>query len=625
MKCHALAGLLVTSMFLTGCSRIEEAAMPIPAKVNAAHPPSPDVRLAQERLFTLLTDDAAATQRTQALVDTRMDLRALNCAKNTSIGRLDSVSDVRSRLSDASCFQEQDRDLQQFFGIRTIGVLLAKPALRPLVAAGPMTVLPKGQLSSITSGTLARDAGVGLLLDGRGAAAIVELPGAKQIAQLPRGSAISDHDAKLSPNGHVVAIRQTLGETIFFEAATGSRIWSVDRKGAPRLLAWLPEVDSFLLAGIDETVMLADGLEGSMEPHPLALRHTSYAAHLPGESPRVLMGTARELNLVEHVRAEQGVRASMVKQYNIGEARGITSGHPVPMRSGRMVVYASNRDIGWLDLESGAAGTWRTSPKFGIPFAKLDENRLAFIGFESGGQSSPWAFDLAAQTVAPIDANSSQGSIVDLGDRIGMLRRANNAWFGDEVTTGESQPLDKVMADYELQRELEKLATQSRLQELQAAEHRSSDDALRVRALPSAAIPGLAGVPADAQVHVIGVYEGRSPTAARNRQAPGQVRVLARPSNRPVVLVLASYESVNWTVINTGARISAILLSGYEPSTVVGHGSAPILRIGSAYAYSPGGEGYGSLRSAIARYTGAREVRSFQGNYTGSEFSVGGH
>lgn len=102
------------------------------------------------------------------------------------------------------------------------------------------------------------------------------------------------------------------------------------------------------------------------------------------------------------------------------------------------------------------------------------------------------------------------------------------------------------------------------------------------------------------------------------------MRVLVRPSARPVVLVLSSYEPVNWMVVNAGAQISAVLLSGYQLSAVTGIGPAPLRRIGSAYAYSPGSVEFTNLRQAVTQYTGPREIRSFQGSYSGTEFSVGG-
>ena len=126
-------------------------------------------------------------------------------------------------------------------------------------------------------------------------------------------------------------------------------------------------------------------------------------------------------------------------------------------------------------------------------------------------------------------------------------------------------------------------------------------------------------------MHAIGVYEdkGRSGPSADGRNKR-DVRVVTRGSGRPIVLVLASYEPVNWILTNGGANVSAVRLSGYHPSIVAGAGTAPVLRIGSAYAYSAGGADYQNLRQAVARYTGSPEIHSFQGSYAGSEFQVSG-
>lgn len=59
------------------------------------------------------------------------------------------------------------------------------------------------------------------------------------------------------------------------------------------------------------------------------------------------------------------------------------------------------RDIGWLDLDSGASDIWRTSPTFGIPFAKLDETHIMFDRNEAM-RLRPTSFDIVQETVAPI-------------------------------------------------------------------------------------------------------------------------------------------------------------------------------------------------------------------------------
>jgi hypothetical protein len=619
-------GVVAFCVAAAGCSRVEQAAMPVDAKVNAAYPVSPEAKLAQERLLALLAGDAKAIDNMKAQSESLMTLRALSCSKNMRIGRFDSVAAVKQLPMDTTCFQQHDTELLRFYGIRIIGALLSKPPLRALEPAGPITALPKGKLSHISTGAMARDAAVGVLFDGTGAGVVVKMPGATPIAQLPQVGSVSQPGTYVSPNGRVVVLNPSGQGPVFIEAETGHRIWNLESRGGPRLLSWLPEVDGFIISGVDGNAMLADGLTGSFEPHPLSIRNSAYAAHIPGAPARLLMGTAREFVLVEHTRSEHGIRASTVKQYTITNGPGVTSGHPVPMRSGQMVVYASMRDIGWLDLNSGASGTWRSSPRFGIPFAKLDESRIMFDSSDPGGMSlTPWSFDITNETVAPIDLGGSRGLIVDIGDRVGFLRRGNEAWFGDKVTTGEAQPLDKAVAEFELKRQL------ARLQMLSDQGNAAGTEFARPPAIntsggvvPSPPMPGLANVPADAEVHMVGVYEGKRMPGPSSGHPTRDVRVVARATGRPVVLALASYEPVNWIVASNGARISAVLLSGYHPSTVSGVGNVPVLRIGSAYAYSAGSPEYSRLRQAVAQYTGAREIRSFQGSYSGAEFSVGG-
>src|SRR3954464_1032906 len=81
---------------LPGCTRIQEAAMSVPTKVNAAYPPPPEVQAARERLLGMLAGDAKQVGAANAQIESRMSLRGLACSQQTSIGRLDSVASVRA-------------------------------------------------------------------------------------------------------------------------------------------------------------------------------------------------------------------------------------------------------------------------------------------------------------------------------------------------------------------------------------------------------------------------------------------------------------------------------------------------------------------------------------------------
>jgi hypothetical protein len=631
MRVRNFLALLTLCACLAGCSRVQEVAMPVVAKINAAHPVSPEARLAGEHLLMLVSDDAKAVDAVKAQMESRMALRALNCSKNVPVGRLDTVSAVKKLPMDETCFQEQDGELQKFYAVRTIGVLLAKPALRPRKAGGPMTALRKSKLSFISSAALARDAGVGVLLGNNGGGVVVEMPGGALIAQLPDSGQRQGSTTSVSPNGRVVASNAYGEGPEFIEAETGNRIWSAPGGRAAHLLGWLPEVSGFVLTSLDGDVMLADGLTGRIDVHPLSIKNATYAANIPGQSVRLLMGTAREFVLMEHTRGAQGIVASAIRQYKIESGPGMTSGKPVPMRSGHMVVYNSLRDIGWLDLDSGASGTWHTSPLFYTPFAKLDESHILFDSTMPSFMSMSvniWSFDIASETVAPSDIHNDHGPMIDIGDRVGFLRRVSDAaWFGDAVTTGEAQSLDKMMAQYELQRQLENLQAQAAGEGETIVAARGAPPGATAAPMPAMPVtPGMEGVPADAQVQMIGIYEpkGRSSGSTSDHSAHS-VRVEVHSSMHPMVLVLASYEAVNWVVVNTGAQISAVLLSGYNESTVHGTGDTRVLRIGSAHPYAAGSAEYVRLQQAVAQYAGTRAIRSFQGSYTGSEFMVGGN
>lgn len=609
---------LAAGLALTGCTRFEEIAMPVPQKINAAFPPSPEARLAHERLQLLLAADVDGLQALKSQWEARLALRALECAKNVSVSRLSSVEAVRKLPLDAQCFQAQDRALAQFLGARSVGTLLRMPPLRPLVQAGEIATLPRGALQHINYGTFARDAGVAVLRDSFGDGMVVEMPGAKPIAKLPRGM-VHEPGSELSPNGRVYVARYDTQDVVFYEAESGSRLWEMS--DASRLLAWLPELSSLIVSKRDGTVMLIDGSTGEASPHPVAAKNSSFRTHLPGPGSRVLIGSARSLSLVAHERAPEGLRATLVKELPISSVYGITSGHPVPMLSGARIVFPSMRDIGWLDLESGASGTWKISPHFNGRFSKLDEKQLMVDSIVGGGVGlKPWVFDLGSETVAPAELGGPRGLLIDIGERVGFMRRGEEAWFGNIVRTGDPVPLERLLADMDLERQLAKLQAET-----------GTPSPGGAGAVALARVPGLEDVPSDAQVHIVGVYEGKAPkpgdapATARPEPHPARdVRVLVRNTGRPIVLALASYEPVRWTVVSAGARISAVLLSGYHPSTVSGTGNATLLRIGSEYAYRPDSDEYLRLRQAISRYTGTREIRSFQGLYTGSEFNVGG-
>jgi hypothetical protein len=132
------------------------------------------------------------------------------------------------------------------------------------------------------------------------------------------------------------------------------------------------------------------------------------------------------------------------------------------------------------------------------------------------------------------------------------------------------------------------------------------------------------------RTEAIGVYEGRLPNGAiRGRERiPGHVVVNIGRTDKPVKLVLSSYEPVAWQLhVSSDARLSEIFLSGSNESTVEGISQTQITYISNAYAYRAAnypvrGRHASRLDETVRQKTGCT-IENFQGSYMGGIFHIG--
>jgi hypothetical protein len=132
-------------------------------------------------------------------------------------------------------------------------------------------------------------------------------------------------------------------------------------------------------------------------------------------------------------------------------------------------------------------------------------------------------------------------------------------------------------------------------------------------------LPVLRAIAKDAVVEAIGVYQagaerGTPPREFRERP----VSVAVGRTATPIVLVLASYEPVNWRLVHDSSTVVRhILLAGPPQSLVQGAPDVEVTRMGSAYAHE-----FDKLEQAVAQYLGKGFDR-FQYSYDGAQFSIG--
>jgi hypothetical protein len=85
---------------------------------------------------------------------------------------------------------------------------------------------------------------------------------------------------------------------------------------------------------------------------------------------------------------------------------------------------------------------------------------------------------------------------------------------------------------------------------------------------------GLAGLPDDTEVHLVGVYKGQKELdlqLGESGNTTTEINVVVGRVPRPVILVLVAYDPVVWRVGYTSqARIAGVLVSGYHTPALIG-------------------------------------------------------
>ncbi len=627
-------GLVALCIGVSGCSRLPGVFASIPDKVNEAFPLAAEIRVAESDLREHLASDQSALTMFEKQYAMRLELRALNCARDLSIGRFDSVSAVKALPINRDCLNSQDAELLRFLGIRQVSIRLTQPPLRPLLPLGPAApVVPDMAGTTVMAAVAASDAGVAVLKGVLGEMVAISLPELEKIASLPSIRGIAE-GMKVSPNGRVVAVPSNDVEMTFVDMENGAKLW--ETKEFNHMLAWLPDIQAALVGdGRHGTVSLLDFASSKLESQLKGTMGYAWAITVSRSPARVLLGSQRQFSLVEYKRSPAGIEKNILRTYEIRQGSGVTGYQLATMRDGKAFAFVSGRNLMLVDLDSGAETLWSLEGFLANRFAKLNETELLVSSYRVDQGTNAWVFSIDRSTLAPVESLGKPTYLVGgLSGRSGYLLRADRVLIGQEVEKGDPIPLSDAMAAYELERQETILAA------AQNSEVNSWRYAVPYVGLP---VPAPAAAPAytssrsmrpssligdlakGARVEAVGVYQGLGGNGkpGTSEKQSGTVLLHIKPSAQPIVLVLSSYEPVRWLLLpESGAKIAAILLCGYHQSTVAGAGSVRILSAGSTYAYKMDSPQYAVLNMEIMRYIG-KKIDVFQGSYEGTSFDVG--
>jgi len=625
------ASLCAALLLLSGCDGVGGSAED---RIGAAMPVGVEILSAKDGLDALAKSQALDAKSFDEEYEARLKVRALECGHGYQPPAFADAEEIRAALSDKDCFVSSDRALLEWLGQRRIAWLLAAPALRPLPKSAPSVIVAS---DFIQNASFAERAGVVLVQSSRKYQAIDIGTG----ETLASGETASSPAHSLSANGRLFLTSRER-DTQVHETETGAVLatfaqvesqefhW-VGALGAIFKPAWRPDQSTSRM----QSPVFLDFATGQQSTIPMSGSVSGVIA-LPGDESRVAVLAFNKLGEIKIIQGPHGRQAKLLSERPLPTSASWARNSSGVTADGRFL-FGAGQSLQLLDLTSLDTRSMPFDPlRLQSGVATADPDRLLLGGYFASARGAGidyGLYSLSQRTMASVDSKqflSNRIIYIASLHRNAVIEESKIVLL-DAIAAAEPLALN----DYLEQRELAYLerANAAAMAQSQSAWSMSigppslADSRYgRVSAATAPAIyPGpVAELGKTARVEAIGVYEGESAGAAAGQpRRTGTVQVLVMPSSQPIILSLSSYESVRWVLsIQPGAKLAAVLSSGYSQSEVFGAGSARVYQIGRQYAYSRGGAEFDTLDTEVAHWTGKR-IGVFQGKYKGTTFAVG--
>lgn len=613
------AAAAILCLAASGCGLSDRFDAP-EGRINAALPPNSAVQAGRQMLLAQTATQADTQKAIDQAWAYRLKMRALSCSRGFTPSWRDSAADIRNRISDAACLQEADRVLQRWVGLQRVRLILAQPALRASAPTdtAPPTISHTEQIYNLTP---AREAAVALLTGPTGFD-IVDLTSARSLFRETTGRSPNSL-MSISPNGRL--FYQVNDGKVVIRASEGGETL-VELSPADGLV-WLDANVVAIRRSNTQALQVLDLASGEDSAMPGGNTTWAYVAvRAPGADNRfVLLGSsgATQIEVVDaggryeaRLRAERGPSNGKAFAQNTGDLAADGS----MWIDGSQGVRVLSLDS--LELTEHSFSPLLTTTAWATPTpGEFVLSTALHTGDGITSQFNYYVYSHSAGTLARIKrdpGSSTKYKYVAAVKRLALMD-GRTVRFIEKLPVDEAQPIAVAVAAF-----VDEMNQRRMTAAAKAAEALVPSAPVYSRPAAAPLLPQLA----DTQVEGVGIYQAEGTRhGAGQARTPGVVEVRVRRSPRPITLVLASYEPVRWMIVSEGgARLAAVLISGYHQSTVVGAGDARVIQMGQAYAYeqkSTGGGNYGELQGQVTRWVG-KPIGVFQGRYQGSRFWVGG-
>lgn len=614
MRYMALACLLAT----TACQRFG----PAEDRINAAVPPSEAATRSKQAFDAFARTQSYDAGRIDNEFRDRLKMRALECAHGYSPSLLQSEEQIREQLNDKDCFEKFDQSLARWVGLRHAGLLLAAPPLRPIPTQQIAPYLVASE--RISEASFARQAGIAVLHTGK-QHEVFDLGSGERLQRIAREGRSFVVD--ISDNGRLLSLNQDQA-TVVLDLEQGRPLLQLDDVRDQRLF-WVGQAGALYVPRDERSPLFVDLLNGRQSPIPASINNVRMLAPTPVPGRYALLGSNHHAAI--DVKGDaQGWNATLALEADATQTVGHWPRTNLTADAGTYIGQQNGPAL--LDLRTLAVDKVDLEPlmtSMVVPTADPDVIYL-FGHYRSatGIEHQALLYSASKRTLAPAGIGKRLSSTMSF---IPSIKR--NALRDDFKLTlldglrASQPPIDAATYLRQLpvvEPVAPSLAENDAALEAALRAFRSNGASTGNRA--TAVDRDLAALASNALIETVGVYEGEGAVhgAGSNVRTPGSVQVMVR-RGQPVILVLTSYEPVNWIVKpEPGAKVLAVLHGGYHPSQVHGAGEARTIDLGRMYAYKRSDAGFNQLDAEIRQRSG-KGIGRFQGTYRGSLFRVGGN
>jgi hypothetical protein len=594
-------------------------------RVNAAFPVDAQVSAAVSKVEAGFANDSDRSAWRREY-ETRQKLRALTCASAFEPSWLDSTDDIRRKLNKPECFSEFDGEQLKWLKWVRTGLLVNQPPLRPIPREARRIITATAAIQTVA---FADSAGVALAMSST-SLEIIDMEKDESIL-VDRQARPYQFRPALSPNGRVfAAISQAGGSdgVRLRESESGETLIEIS---GVRDFQWLENSTAWIVWNDRRGAELMDLATGKSTP-------VKGMDSVPTQLLRIAQGDtflARAANRVSTIALKHDAgrpQLTLVNQRAL-PMRSWSGAASTLTTDGKYFVHGSSKlavtNVATLETEEIPLEPFSAVTLSPLKGHELLVNIRSSASVQSAQAVTLAVFDAEQRTFALIEDSHFEPSgttniralYIPLLARIGVISGAT-IQLVDDFKTGLKfgpQPFVSYLQEQQAQR-------QQQLAQSHPDFARSTflgTNGASVVQQPTGDLPLIAH---DAQIEAVGVYKSSLAPSRPGRQAGrGPITVIVRKAPKPIVLVLSSYDSVDWRLsVDPRAQLKAVLISGYSDSTVQGAGSVRTLNIGRSYAYERGSTQLRNLERDVVSSVG-KTIHTFQGKYEASSFTVGGN